>query len=54
MVSHVLSPFSREETERMGRVTDVAGDAVRCILHSGVDAAMNRYNGMIVTGDPGD
>ena len=44
VVSHVLSPFASAERDRVGSMTERAADAVREILESGVNSAMNRFN----------
>jgi PTH1 family peptidyl-tRNA hydrolase len=41
---HVLSRVSKRERQAMDVTVEEAADAVECIVTSGVDAAMNRYN----------
>lgn len=41
---YVTSPVSREEAEILAPVIREAADAVTCMIESGVDIAMNRYN----------
>ncbi len=43
-VRHVLGRFSSEEMRVVDRVVETAVDAVKEIVVSGVDAAMNRFN----------
>ena len=47
LVSHVLSRFSAEEGKVMKDAVGRAADAVSCVLRSGVDEAMNGFNGAI-------
>jgi peptidyl-tRNA hydrolase, PTH1 family len=42
---HVLSRFGKRDREQMAVTIEEAADAVELILHDGVDAAMNQYNG---------
>lgn len=48
LVDHVLSPFLPSESKLIELVMDVAADAVECVADSGVDTAMNRFNGKTV------
>lgn len=41
---HVLTPFSFGERQDMEKAVEHAVEAVICILESGADAAMNRFN----------
>lgn len=43
--SFVLAPFDREEKERVDEMVARAADACETWLESGVEAAMNRFNG---------
>jgi PTH1 family peptidyl-tRNA hydrolase len=43
-VEHVLTPFSVEERRKIDEAIARAADAVLCVVESGVDAAMNRFN----------
>ncbi len=45
---HVLEPFSREEVKRLTGVVTTAGLAVSEIVSSGIQAAMNKYNGSTI------
>jgi peptidyl-tRNA hydrolase, PTH1 family len=45
---HVLEPFSKEEMKRLSGVVTTAGLAVREIVSSGIQAAMNQYNGSTI------
>jgi len=45
---HVLEPFSREEMKRLTAVVTTAGLAVREIVSSGIQTAMNQYNGSTI------
>jgi PTH1 family peptidyl-tRNA hydrolase len=45
---HVLEPFSREEMKLLPGVVTTAGLAVRGIVTSGIQAAMNQYNGSTI------
>jgi PTH1 family peptidyl-tRNA hydrolase len=42
---HVLSRVSKRDREQMDVTIEEAADAVELIATSGIDAAMNRYNG---------
>lgn len=44
LVEHVLTPFSRAEQKEMEQTVNRAAETVLCILESGIDAAMNRFN----------
>jgi len=44
VVSHVLSPIASAHRDSVGSMTERAADAVRVILESGVNSAMNRFN----------
>jgi len=48
LVDRVLSPFSSAESRIMGAVIESAAEAVECVVDSGVDEAMNRFNGKAV------
>ena len=43
---HVLSRFGKREREAIEVAIEVAADAAEVILHDGVTAAMNRFNGV--------
>ncbi|MCK9197570.1 MAG: aminoacyl-tRNA hydrolase [Syntrophales bacterium] len=45
---HVLEPFSREEMKRLPGVVTTAGLAVKEVVSSGIQAAMNKYNGSTI------
>ncbi|MBN1558517.1 MAG: aminoacyl-tRNA hydrolase [Lentisphaerae bacterium] len=45
LVAHVLSSGSEEDRKRLEAMAAEAAEAVRCVLESGVEAAMNRFNG---------
>ena len=45
LVEHLLSRFSRQEWQQIQPEITRAADAVRCVLESGAEAAMNRFNG---------
>jgi peptidyl-tRNA hydrolase, PTH1 family len=45
---HVLEPFSREEMKCLNGVVTTAGLAIREIVSSGIQTAMNRYNGCTI------
>jgi len=47
LIEHVLQPFSASERERMAVVIDQAAQAVLCIIDSGVEEAMNLFNGWV-------
>ncbi len=50
---YVLRPFAPEERELVDRSLDLAAQAVTCAVASGVDAAMNAFNGAhALPGDP--
>jgi len=44
-VGHVLGSFSRDERESLDEIVDRAVDALRTIIGSGINTAMNQYNG---------
>lgn len=45
-ISYVLGKFEGDEKEIMGKVYQAASEAAADILHSGVNEAMNKYNGL--------
>ena len=45
LVEHVLTPFSIDERRQMDDVIGRAADAVLCMVESGVEKAMNTFNG---------
>lgn len=45
LVDHVLEPFSRDEKLVMDKMIGQAAKAVICMLESGTDVAMNKFNG---------
>ena len=46
LVDHVLTPFAAAERSAAEAVAARAAAAVCCIVEAGVDAAMNRFNGL--------
>lgn len=44
LVKHVLRTFSPTEEEKVQGTIGMAAEAVLCVLRSGVDAAMNKFN----------
>ncbi|NQU40979.1 MAG: aminoacyl-tRNA hydrolase [Lentisphaerae bacterium] len=48
LVSHVLRPYGTEEWQDIMKVVECAADAVEQIVESGVEAAMNAFNGIAV------
>lgn len=46
MVDYVLQPFTRKEWEELPDVLDRAADAIESIVIDGVQASMNRFNGV--------
>jgi peptidyl-tRNA hydrolase, PTH1 family len=44
VADYVLSPFSREESARLGRVLDNTVSAIEAILAGGIQKAMNEFN----------
>jgi len=46
LVEHVLKPFGKEDGELARSMVSHAADAVMCVLSSGADEAMNRFNGL--------
>jgi PTH1 family peptidyl-tRNA hydrolase len=47
ITDHVLGQFGRVEWEWFERVLDRASEQMECWLESGVNVAMNRYNGLV-------
>jgi len=50
-VDHVLKPFKPDERKGIDAAVKRAADAVLCVLRTGVDAAMNEFNGVRWTAD---
>jgi len=48
ITGHVLGRFRRDEATLFAKVLERAADAVTCWLESGIDTAMNRFNGAVV------
>ncbi len=48
LVSHVLRPYGADEWAAMEKVVGCAAEAVRQIVESGTEAAMNAFNGLEV------
>ena len=46
LVEHVLKPFGKEDGDLAREMVAHAADAVMCVLSSGADEAMNRFNGL--------
>lgn len=44
LVDHVLGHFSREDKKEMEKAVGEAADAIRMVLHDGMEAAMNHFN----------
>lgn len=44
LVEQVLTPFSKKEQAEMAQTVGKAAEAALCILESGVETAMNRFN----------
>lgn len=44
IVDYVLGDFTTEEESVMATAVERAAEAVECIIHEGLDAAMNRFN----------
>ena len=44
LVDHVLGHFSREEKKEMEKAVTEAADAVRMVIHDGIETAMNHFN----------
>jgi len=45
LLEHVLKPFPEELREQADEMIRVAAEAALCIIESGVESAMNLYNG---------
>lgn len=45
LVDHVLRPYTSGDRQKMSEVFRLAADAVECIIASGVEEAMNKFNG---------
>ena len=43
-ISFVLSNFPTEDKQIIGKVIVQVADIIDCILHEGIEAAMNRFN----------
>ena len=46
LADHVLSGFDRDMEPLIGKVIEMAGEAVLTTMKEGAEAAMNKYNGM--------
>jgi peptidyl-tRNA hydrolase, PTH1 family len=44
LVEQVLTPFSKKEQAEMAQTVSKAAEAALCVLESGVETAMNRFN----------
>ncbi|MCP4004047.1 MAG: aminoacyl-tRNA hydrolase [bacterium] len=44
---HLLSKVRSEEREVFAKTVDLAADAVEAFIKDGIEAAMNRYNGLV-------
>jgi PTH1 family peptidyl-tRNA hydrolase len=51
--NYVLGRFSPEETAVAAKVLDAAADQAHTWVEAGVQTAMNRFNGLSITGAPG-
>jgi len=47
LVEHVLAPLGAGDRRRLAAVIGVAADAALCVVASGADEAMNRFNGFV-------
>jgi len=47
LADFVLSEFNDEETQALGKVTEVCRDAVLCFIENGIKDSMNMYNGSV-------
>ncbi len=45
---YVLSEFDERESELFSKVIDMGAEAVKLLLHRGIDKAMNEYNGRLL------
>jgi peptidyl-tRNA hydrolase len=48
LIGHVLKPFRGEELKLFGKVINCTAGAVTDIYRNGIDAAMNKYNGLVM------
>ena len=48
MISHVLGHFSPEDSAVMRESYKAAAEAALTIIKSGVENAMNKFNGMVI------
>ncbi|AYD41286.1 aminoacyl-tRNA hydrolase [Clostridium fermenticellae] len=48
LISHVLGKFSKEDRQKLEKVFELAADAVECLIKSGVNEAMNEFNGVTI------
>jgi PTH1 family peptidyl-tRNA hydrolase len=48
VVNYVLNGFSADERQILNKVIERVGEAIFCIVTSGVEDAMNKYNGNVV------
>ena len=46
ITGHVLGVFGADETKRLEKVLQKAGDQIECWLADGISPAMNRFNGL--------
>lgn len=54
ITGHVLGRFDREEIELFEKVLERASEQVLCWLKSGIEIAMNRFNGVVTTSETKD
>ncbi len=54
ITDYVLKPFTGRKKEWIDKVTGLAAEAVRHIIDSGVESAMNKYNGAMASAEGGD
>lgn len=50
LADYVLSPFGKEDQEKMAAAFDEAAQAVESLIEEGPDRAMNRFNGHVGKG----
>ncbi|RMD01480.1 aminoacyl-tRNA hydrolase [Clostridium autoethanogenum] len=51
LVSHVLGKFNINERNDIEKVLETSADVLECLINSGVEEAMNKFNGLKISSD---